>query len=107
MTRTNPVTPRKEGLMTLLGFVLLLVVGAICGFVAEMIVGWSPGGFFASAAIGFVGAWLGSWLAGVLHLPPTFAVRVDGYGIDVIWTILGAILLLLVVSLFRRRPIYY
>ena len=92
--------------MTLLGFVMLLVLGAICGFIAEMIVGWSPGGFFASAAIGFLGAWLGSWLAGLLHLPSTFVVHVESHGIDVGWTVLGAILLLLVVKLFRRRPFY-
>jgi uncharacterized membrane protein YeaQ/YmgE (transglycosylase-associated protein family) len=92
--------------MTLLGFVMLIVLGAICGFVAEMIVGWSPGGFFASTAVGFVGAWIGGWLAGLLHLPSMFVVRIEGHPIEVIWTVLGAILLLLVVSLFRRSPYY-
>lgn len=92
--------------MTVLGILLLVLLGAICGAVAEAIVGYSPGGFFVSVAVGFLGAWIGTWLAGVLHMPSALVVRVEGYAIDVVWAILGAILLLLVVSLFRRSPYY-
>jgi uncharacterized membrane protein YeaQ/YmgE (transglycosylase-associated protein family) len=92
--------------MTLLGFLMLLILGALCGAAAELIVGWSPGGFFASAAIGFVGALIGGWLAGLLHLPSMFVVHIDGRPIEVVWTVLGAIVLLLVVKLFRRSGTY-
>lgn len=88
--------------MTVLGFLLLVLIGAICGAIAEMIVGWSPGGFLASVVVGFVGAVLGGWLARVLHLPSVLAVNIEGYTIEILWTVLGAILLLLIVSLFRR-----
>ena len=92
--------------MTFLGFLMLLILGALCGAIAEMIVGYTPGGFFTSVAIGFVGALIGSRLAGPLHLPSIFVVRVEGYAIEVVWTIVGATLLLLVVSLFRRSRYY-
>lgn len=92
--------------MTAVGFLLLVLIGAICGFVAEMIVGFQPGGFIASVVVGFLGAMLGGWLARVLGLPSVLAVRVDGYSIELLWTVLGAILLLLVVSLFRRSTYY-
>jgi uncharacterized membrane protein YeaQ/YmgE (transglycosylase-associated protein family) len=92
--------------MTLLGFLLLLVVGAICGAIAELIVGYSPGGFLASVAIGFVGAWIGGWVAVAAHLPVGMVVRIEGHPLDVVWTVLGSILLLLVVSLVRRAPFY-
>lgn len=88
--------------MTLLGFLLLIVVGAICGAIAELIVGYSPGGFLASVAVGFVGAFIGGWLAGVLHAPAGLVVRIEGHSFDVLWTVLGSIVLLLIVSLFRR-----
>ena len=88
--------------MTVLGFLLLIVVGALCGAVAELIVGYSPGGFLVSVAVGFVGAWIGGWLAGVFHLAPVLVVRVEGHAFDVVWTVLGSIVLLLVVSLLRR-----
>ena len=50
--------------MTLVGLLLLLIVGAVCGAVAEMLVGFSPGGFFASAVVGFLGAWIGTYISG-------------------------------------------
>ncbi len=96
--------------MTLVGLLLLLIVGAICGAVAEMLVGFSPGGFFASAIVGFLGAWIGTWIAREVHLPGVLAVTVEGHSIDVVWAVLGAVVLLLVISLFRgaalRRRYY-
>src|SRR5215475_4152450 len=93
--------------MTIVDLLLLILVGGICGAIAEMIVGFSPGGFLASVAIGFVGALLGTWLARQLGLPSVFALTVGGYTIEILWAILGAIVLLLVISLFRRRGGYY
>jgi uncharacterized membrane protein YeaQ/YmgE (transglycosylase-associated protein family) len=92
--------------MTVLGFLLLIVVGAICGAIAELIVGYSPGGFLVSVAVGFAGAWIGGWLAGALHLPAVLVVRIEGHAFDVIWTVLGSIVLLLVVSMLRRSTYY-
>jgi len=92
--------------MTLVDLLLLILVGAICGAVAEMIVGFSPGGFLASVAIGFLGAVIGTWLARRIDLPSIFALTVGGYTIEIVWAILGAVLLLLVLSLIRRRPYY-
>ena len=91
--------------MTIVDLLLLLLVGAICGAIAEMIVGFSPGGFLASVAIGFLGALIGTWLAGQLKLPSVLAVTIGGYTIEILWAILGAIVLLLIISLFRRS--YY
>jgi uncharacterized membrane protein YeaQ/YmgE (transglycosylase-associated protein family) len=89
--------------MTLLGLLLLLVVGAICGAVAELIVGWSAGGFLASAGIGFLGALVGGWLARVLGLPSLLAVHIDTVTIEIVWAILGAVVLLALLSALRRR----
>jgi uncharacterized membrane protein YeaQ/YmgE (transglycosylase-associated protein family) len=38
--------------MTVTGFLLFILVGAICGGIAELLVGWSPEGLLASAAVG-------------------------------------------------------
>ncbi|HEX5691592.1 MAG TPA: GlsB/YeaQ/YmgE family stress response membrane protein [Roseiflexaceae bacterium] len=92
--------------MGLVDFLLLILVGAICGAVAEMIVGFSPGGFLASVAIGFVGALIGTWLARQLDLPSIFALTIGGYTIEIVWAILGAVILLLILSLTRRRTYY-
>jgi uncharacterized membrane protein YeaQ/YmgE (transglycosylase-associated protein family) len=91
--------------MSLVGLLLLILVGAICGAIAEVIVGYSPGGFLASVAIGFLGALIGTWLATRLGLPSLLPITIDGFTIEVLWAILGAIILLVVLSLFRRS--YY
>ena len=91
--------------MSIVELLLLILVGAICGAIAEMLVGYSPGGFFASVVIGFLGALIGSWLAPRIGMPSLLAVHIGGYTIEVLWAIIGAIILLLVLSLFRRS--YY
>lgn len=91
--------------MTLVGLLLLIIVGAICGGIAEALVGYSPGGFLASVAIGFLGAFIGSWLAPRIGLPSVLPVTIEGFTIEIVWSILGAIILLAVLS-FIRRPGY-
>ncbi len=91
--------------MGLLELLLLLVIAGICGALAELVVGFSPGGFIASVVIGVVGAYLGSWLAPRIGLLPVLPVSrlLPGiaYDFDLMWAILGAILLLLIISLVR------
>ena len=95
--------------MSLVGLLLLILVGAICGMIAEALVGFSPGGFIVSTFIGFLGAWFGTYLARAIGLPSLLKVRIEGYTIEIVWAVLGAAILLLVLSLFRRasyrRPI--
>ena len=100
--------------MTLFELLLFLLVAGICGFLAELVVGFSPGGFLASIAVGLVGAYLGSWIAGLLSLPPvlntaTLIPETDGtniiavdFNFDIAYSIIGAIVLLFVISLIRR-----
>jgi uncharacterized membrane protein YeaQ/YmgE (transglycosylase-associated protein family) len=88
--------------MTLLGLLILLVVGAVCGAAAELLVGWSVGGFFASAVVGFLGALIGGWIARAAHLPSVLAVNIDTVTIDFVWAILGAVVLLAILGLLRR-----
>ncbi len=89
--------------MGIIELLILLVIAGICGAIAEMIVGFSPGGFVVSIIIGVIGAYLGTILAGQLNLPPFLPVTIGGQTIEIVWAILGSILLLLVISLFRGR----
>jgi len=95
--------------MSLVGLLILILVGAICGGIAEAIVGYSPGGFLASVAIGFLGALIGTWLAPRIGLPSLLPVTIDNFRIEVVWSILGAVILLAILSAIRRpvRRRYY
>ena len=86
--------------MSILELLVLLIVAGICGAIAELVVGFSPGGFVVSIVVGVIGAYLGTAVATYLNLPPFLPIG-SGPTIDVMWAILGSILLLLVISLLR------
>ena len=89
--------------MTLIQFLLLLVVAAICGAIGQSLAGYSLGGCLVSAVVGFLGAFLGAWLAGELHLPEVLTVRVGGEAFPILWSIVGSAILALGVGLLTRR----
>jgi uncharacterized membrane protein YeaQ/YmgE (transglycosylase-associated protein family) len=88
--------------MTLIDFLLLALVAAICGAIGQALVGYDLGGCLVSAVVGFVGAYIGAWLARQFGLPELFAVNVGGQSFPVIWSIAGSALLTAVLALFRR-----
>src|SRR4051794_38812441 len=92
--------------MSILGFIVLLIVAAIAGAIGQAVVGFSRGGCLASIAVGFVGAYLGWWIAQTFHLPPFLVINIDGQAFPIVWAIIGSVLLSAVLSLFfgYRRP---
>lgn len=88
--------------MTVLQLLVLLLIAGICGALGEAIAGYSHLGCFASMALGFIGALIGTWIARHLGLPEIFAVRIGGVGFPIIWSILGAAVFVAVIGLFRR-----
>jgi uncharacterized membrane protein YeaQ/YmgE (transglycosylase-associated protein family) len=78
--------------MGILGFILFLVVAAVCAWIAEAIVpGRVPGGFLVSAIVGVIGAWIGTALFG--HFGPDLA------GVPVVPAIIGSAVLVFLMSL--------
>jgi uncharacterized membrane protein YeaQ/YmgE (transglycosylase-associated protein family) len=89
--------------MTLLELLILLLVAGICGAIGKAIVGYWPGGFIVSIAVGFIGALVGTWLARLAGLPELFAVRIGGSVFPIIWSILGSALFVGIISLIAGR----
>jgi uncharacterized membrane protein YeaQ/YmgE (transglycosylase-associated protein family) len=89
--------------MTVTGLLLLLLVAAICGAIGQSLAGYSVGGCLTSIVVGFIGAFLGSWLAGMLGLPEPLAVNVGGETFPVLWSIIGSALFVAVLALITRR----
>ncbi len=93
--------------MSFLGFVLLLVIAAICGAIGQAIVGYSLGGCLVSTVVGVVGALIGYWIANQFGLPLLFTVNIDGQQFPVVWSVIGSILLVTIVALLTRpRRVY-
>lgn len=104
----QPVKPAKNTsfnktvFMTLVGFLVLLVIAAICGSIGQSLAGYDLGGCLVSIVVGFIGAWLGMWVAGKLGLPEIFAVNIEGKSFPIMWAIIGSALFTLIMALLRR-----
>jgi uncharacterized membrane protein YeaQ/YmgE (transglycosylase-associated protein family) len=88
--------------MTLLGFLVLLLIAAICGSIGQSLAGYDLGGCLVSIFVGFIGAYLGIWIAGKFGLPPLFTITIDGKPFPVVWAIIGSALFTAIVALIRR-----
>jgi uncharacterized membrane protein YeaQ/YmgE (transglycosylase-associated protein family) len=89
--------------MSVLDLVILLCIAGICGAIGQTIAGYSRGGCLASIALGFIGAFLGLWLARELRLPELFVVQLRHTRFPILWSIIGATLFVAVVGLISRR----
>ena len=88
--------------MTIVDFIILAVVAAICGMIGESLVGYSVGGCLTSAVIGYIGAFIGLWVARQFGLPELFTVSVGGSSIPILWSIIGSAVLVGALALIRR-----
>jgi uncharacterized membrane protein YeaQ/YmgE (transglycosylase-associated protein family) len=89
----------------LIQILVLLLIAGVCGAVGQAIGGYSHGGCLVSIALGFIGALLGMWIAGQLHLPELIVIPVGGIKFPVIWSIIGAALFVALINLISRRRV--
>lgn len=85
------------------GLIVLLVIAGICGALGQSLAGYDLGGCLMSILVGFVGAWLGTWLAAKTGLPEIFAVNVGGQRFPIVWAVLGSALFAFAVGFIRRK----
>lgn len=86
--------------MSLFGILLLILIAAISGVIAQTLVGFTLGGWIVSILVGLVGAFLGWWIAVTLDLPPVFQVAIEGRNFPVLWSIVGGVIFVSVLSFF-------
>ncbi len=88
--------------MTLTELLVLLLIAAICGGVGLSLAGYDLGGCLVSIVVGFIGAYIGMWLAGKFGLPEILAIKIGGKTFPVIWSVIGSAVFTLIVALIRR-----
>lgn len=91
--------------MTIIDLLLLLLVAAICGSIGQALSGYSLGGCLVSAVVGFIGAFVGLWVARQFGLPEVLTVNIGGQPFPIIWSIVGSLILSLVLGLLTRRRV--
>jgi uncharacterized membrane protein YeaQ/YmgE (transglycosylase-associated protein family) len=88
--------------MTVIGFLVLLAIAAICGAIGQSLAGYDLGGCLISIVVGFIGAWIGLWVAGKMGLPELFTINIEVKPFPILWAIIGSALFTLVMALIRR-----
>jgi len=91
--------------MTIVEFLLLLLIAGICGSIGQAIAGYSRGGCLVSIAVGFIGALLGSWISTQVGLPELFNISVGGSSFPVIWSIIGAVIFVVIVGFLSKKRV--
>ncbi len=83
--------------MTLEGLLILLLIGAVAGWLAGLIVKGRGLGLIGNIVVGIVGAFIASWL-----LPQLGIVIGGGIVGSIIHAMIGAVILLVIVMAIRK-----
>jgi uncharacterized membrane protein YeaQ/YmgE (transglycosylase-associated protein family) len=79
------------------GIIAWLIIGAIAGWLAGVLVKGGGFGLIVDIIVGIVGAFIGGWLAGVLHISLG-----GGWIGSIITAVIGAVILLFILRLIKR-----
>ncbi len=79
------------------GLFAWLIIGAVAGWLAGLLVKGGGFGILADIVVGIVGAFIGGWLAGVLHISLG-----SGWIGSIITAVIGAVILLFLIRLIKR-----
>ncbi len=85
-----------------MNFIIWIVIGGILGWIASMIMRTdAQQGMFLNVVVGIIGALLGGWLLAELFGTGTINQNDFSLG-SLVVSLLGAVILLAIVNLFRR-----
>ena len=87
--------------MTATSLLILLIIGAIAGWLAGVLVRGFGFGLIGNIVVGIVGALIAGWLLPTLGMG--FSVG-NPIVTSILYALIGAIVLLVIVGLFRRAP---
>jgi uncharacterized membrane protein YeaQ/YmgE (transglycosylase-associated protein family) len=76
---------------------IFLLIGALAGWLAGIVVRGGGFGLIGDIVVGVIGSFIGGWLFGLLHI-----ARGSGFLGSVIGAFVGAVVLLLILRLVRR-----
>jgi uncharacterized membrane protein YeaQ/YmgE (transglycosylase-associated protein family) len=100
LTSKETLAGRLNSAVDLGSIVVFILVGLVAGFLASLVVMGRGRGWFWNLIIGILGAILGGWLAGFLHISINVGPSIVN---QIIVAFLGAVILLLIWRLIFRR----
>jgi uncharacterized membrane protein YeaQ/YmgE (transglycosylase-associated protein family) len=82
--------------MTLIGLLIFLLIGAVAGWLAGVIMKGGGFGLVGNIVVGIIGSLIGGWLFGIL------GIGAGGLVGSIIAAVVGAIILLAIIRLIKR-----
>ena len=86
----------------MISLIVFLITGLVAGTIADYLLGRKHG-WLVAMIIGIIGAWIGGFLANMLHIP-ALGTGLTHWLFTVAVAVVGAVILIFVVGLFRGRP---
>ena len=83
--------------MDIVSIILFLLFGAVAGWLASKLVKGGGYGLIVNIIVGILGSFIGGWLMSLAH------IQKAGLLWELIVAVIGACVLLFVVSLFKRK----
>lgn len=83
--------------MDVLSIILYLLFGAVAGWLAGLLVKGGGFGLIGNIIIGIIGGFIGGWLMSLAH------IQKAGLLWELIVAVIGAAVLLFVISLFKKK----
>lgn len=80
-----------------MGLLWWIIIGAVAGWLAGTLMRGGGFGFIVNVLVGIAGAVIGGWVFGLL------GIAAGGIMGSLVTALVGAVLLLWIISLFRRR----
>jgi uncharacterized membrane protein YeaQ/YmgE (transglycosylase-associated protein family) len=87
----------------LIEFLVLAFIAGVCGLVASQIVGAKRINFVLLILLGFVGAFVGRWIAGFFGLPLILSFHLAGESFPLLWAIIGAMVVVGIASAIQQH----
>ncbi len=91
--------------LSLPALLVMVVIAALCGAIGNSLAGARRVGLLTATALGFIGAIFGPLLARALHLREPVLISINGHPFPVLWSIIGAAVLVALLHLTYRRPL--
>jgi len=87
--------------MSLFGFLVLLIVAALCGSIGAALAGFKTSGCITNIVLGLIGALIGSWFSRELGVHDFLYIA----KIPIFWSIIGSTIFVAVITaLTSRKP---
>src|SRR4030095_14907124 len=89
--------------MTLESLIILLIVAGVTGAIGQWLAGSSSGGMLTSIVLGFIGAFLGTWVAKQFHLAEIYTLQIGRTTFPIVCATLRTARLGALLGLMNRR----